>query len=138
MADPADLLKAWQNAIRDVGGAAASIVSGSAGAAGDLLGPLQHQGELLEKVLQRQLEFERELVNRATAPVRAALDLVEQSTVAFRTQAIAFREASEAFGHLATLMEQQAELVQRAGAAIRDPVAALRSAAADMGGDSDE
>jgi hypothetical protein len=138
MADPADLLKAWQNAIRDVGGAAASIVSGSAGAAGDLLEPLQHQGELLEKVLQRQLEFERELVNRATAPARAALDFVEQSTVAFRAQAIAFREASDAFGQLATLMEQQAELVQRAGAAIRDPVAALRSAAADMRGDSDE
>ena len=72
MADPADLLKAWQNAIRDVGGAAASLASGPTGVASDLLRPMQHQAELLQQVLQRQLEFERELVGRAVAPLRAA------------------------------------------------------------------
>ena len=60
MADPAELLKAWQHAIRDLGGAAASLASGPAGAASDLVRPLQHQAELLQQVLQRQLEFERE------------------------------------------------------------------------------
>jgi len=62
MADPADLLKAWQHAIRDLGGVATSLASGLAGAASDLVRPLQHQAELLQQVLQRQLEFERELV----------------------------------------------------------------------------
>ena len=80
MADPADLLRAWQNAIRDVGGVPASLAAGSAGVAGDLLRPLQRQGELLQQVLQRQLEFERELVSRAVAPLRASLDLVDQAT----------------------------------------------------------
>ncbi len=40
----------------------ADTTSGSAGVAGDVLRPLQRQGELLQQVLQRQLEFERELV----------------------------------------------------------------------------
>jgi hypothetical protein len=137
MADPADLLHACQEAIRDAGGAAASLVSSPAGLAGDLLGPLQRQAELLERVLQRQLEFERELISSAVAPARAALDLVEQATVAFRAQATAFRGASVSFGQLANLMEQQAEILERAGAAVRDPFAALRSAGADAHGDND-
>ena len=72
MADPADLVKAWQHAIRDLGGLGASLASGPAGAASDLVRPLQHQAELLQHVLQRQLEFERELVGRAAAPLHAA------------------------------------------------------------------
>ena len=74
MADPADLLKAWQHAIRDLGGVAASLASGPAGAASDLVRPPQQQAELLQQVLQRQLEFERELVGRAAAPLHAAQD----------------------------------------------------------------
>jgi hypothetical protein len=87
MADPADLLKAWQHAIRDLGGVAASLASGPAAAASDLVRPLQHQAELLQQVLQRQLEFERELVGRAAAPLHAAQDLVDQATGTFRAQA---------------------------------------------------
>ena len=128
MAGPSDLLKAWQDAIRDVGGAAASLASGPAGKAGDLLEPLQRQAEQLERVLERQLEFERELVGRAIAPARATLEMVEQATIAYRAQATAFRAAAASFGQLAELMEQQAEIVERAGAAIRDPLSALKSA----------
>ena len=127
MADPADLLKAWQNAIRDVGGAAASLASGPTGVASDLLRPMQHQAELLQQVLQRQLEFERELVGRAVAPLRAAHELVDQATETFRAQATSFRAASKTFGQLAGLMDQQADLLERAGATIRDPIAAFRS-----------
>lgn len=135
MADPADLLNAWRDAIREVGGAAASLVSGPAGLASDVLKPLQRQAELLEQVLQRQLEFERELLSRAGATARAALELTEQATGAFRAQATAFRAASASFGQLADLIEQQAELVERASAAIRDPVAALRSASTEVRGE---
>ena len=80
MADPADLLKAWQHAIRDLGGVTASLASGPAGAASDLVRPLQHQAELLQQVLQRQLQFERELVSRAVAPLHAAQELIDQAT----------------------------------------------------------
>ena len=127
MADPAELLKAWQSAVRDVGGAAASLASGSAGVAGDVLRPLQHQAELLQQVLERQLDFERELVGRAVAPLRAALELVDQATGTFRAQATSFRAASKTFGQLADLMDQQADLLERAGVTIRDPLAAFRS-----------
>jgi hypothetical protein len=137
MAEPADLLHAWQDAIREIRGAAASLVSHPAGLASDLLEPLQRQSELLERVLQRQLEFERALIGSAIAPARAALDLVEQATTAFRAQAVAFRGASVSFGQLASLMEQQAELLERASAAIRDPVSALRSAGAEVRGQED-
>jgi hypothetical protein len=42
MADPADGLNAWQDAIRQVGGVAASLASRPAGVVDDLLPPLQH------------------------------------------------------------------------------------------------
>ena len=146
MADLADLLEAWQNAVRDVGAAAASLASGSAGVAGslasgsagvagDLLRPLAHQGELLQHVLQGQLDFERELVGRAVAPLRASLDLVDQATGTFHEQATSFRAASKTFGQLAELMEQEARLLERASAAIRDPAAVFRSAGDEVLGD---
>jgi ABC-type transporter Mla subunit MlaD len=132
MADPGDLLKAWQNAIRDVGGAAASLASGPAGVASELLRPLQRQAELLQQVLERQLDFERELVGRAVAPLRAALELVDQATGTFRAQATSFRAVSKTFGQLADLMDQQADLLERAGVTIRDPLGAFRSPAIEL------
>jgi hypothetical protein len=131
MADPADLLKAWQHAIRDLGGVAASLASGPAEAAGDLARPLQHQAEVLQRVLQRQLEFERELVGRATAPLHAAQDLVDQTTGTFRAQATSFRAAAKTFGQLAGLMDQQADLLERASTLMHDPLTAFRSAEAE-------
>jgi hypothetical protein len=128
MADPADLLKAWQHAIRDLGGVAASLASGPAGAASELARPLQHQAELLQQALQRQLEFERELAARAVAPLHAAQELVDQATGTFRAQATSFRAASKTFGQLAGLMDQQADLLERAGGLMRDPLTAFRTA----------
>ncbi len=135
MADPGDLLKAWQNAIRDVGGAAASLASGPAGVASDLLRPLQRQAELLQEVLERQLDFERELVGRAVAPLRATLELVDQATGTLHAQATSFRAASKTFGQLADLMDQQADLLERAGATMRDPLATFRSTSGEVLGD---
>jgi ABC-type transporter Mla subunit MlaD len=127
MSDPVDLLKDWQNAIRDLGGVAASVASGPAGVASDLLRPLQHQAEVLQQVLQRQLEFERELVGRAVAPLRATLELIDQATGTLHAQATSFRAASKTFAQLAGLMDQQAELLERAGATMRDPLVVFRS-----------
>jgi ABC-type transporter Mla subunit MlaD len=128
MPDPSDLLKAWQDAIREVGGVAASIVSGPAEKASELLEPMQRQAEQVQRVLERQLEFERDLVSRAIAPARATLEMAEQATIAYRAQATAFRAAAASFGQLAELMEQQAEIVERVGATVRDPLSALRAA----------
>ncbi len=137
MPDPADLLKAWQDAVREVGGVAASIVSGPAGKAGDLLEPMQKQAEQVQRVLERQLEFERDLVTRAIAPARATLEMAEQATIAYRAQAKAFRAAAASFGQVAELMEQQAEIVERVGTAVRDPLSALRAANEQLRGEQE-
>jgi ABC-type transporter Mla subunit MlaD len=127
MANPTDLLKAWQDAIGDIGGAAASLVSGPAG---EVLAPLQKQAEQLERVLQRQLEFERAILGNAVAPARAALEIFEQTTTALHAQAKAFHAAAASFEQVAELMEQEAALMEQAAKTLRDPVAALRSAGA--------
>ncbi len=134
MPDPADLLKAWQNAVRDVGGAATSLASAPAGVAADVWRPLQHQAELLEQVLQRQLDFERELLNRAAAPLHTTLELIDQATGTLHAQATSFRAAATAFHQLAALMDQQAELLDRAGTTIRDPLAAFRATGDEAAG----
>ena len=136
MADPADLVKAWQHAIRDLGGLGASLASGPAGAASDLVRPLQHQAERLQHVLQRQLEFERELLNRATAPLHTTLELIDQATGTLRAQATSFRAASTTFHQLAALMDQQADLLERAGATMRDPLAVFRSSGDQLPSDA--
>jgi flagellar motor switch protein FliG len=138
MPDPSDLLKAWQDAVKEVGGVAASVVSGSASKAGELLEPMQKQAEQVQRVLERQLEFERELVTRALGPARATLEMAEQATIAYRAQATAFRAAAASFGQLAELMEQQAEIVERVGSAVRDPLSALRAANAQLRDESDD
>jgi hypothetical protein len=132
MADLGDLLHAWEAAIREVGGAAGSVAAGSAELAGQLGAPLRRQADVLEKVLQRQLDFERELVGRLLTPARTVLDVAEQTTSALRAQATAFRVAAASFGQVADLLEQEAELLQHASSSIRAPVAALRSAGAAL------
>ena len=121
--DPADLLKAWQKAIREVG--VRLVCPGWS--LSELARLLQHQAELVQQVLQRQLEFERELLNRAAAPVHATLELMDQAVETLRAQAISFRTAATTFRQLASLMDQQADLLQRAGATMRDPLSAVRS-----------
>jgi prophage DNA circulation protein len=135
MANPTDLLKAWQDAIGEIGGVAASLVSGPAETAGELLAPLQKQAEQLERVLQRQLEFERAILGNAVAPARAALEIFEQTTAALHAQAKAFHAAASSFEQVAELMEQEAALMEQAAKTLRDPVAALRSAGAAVRGD---
>jgi hypothetical protein len=128
MPDPAELLRAWEAAIREVGATASSFVSGSAELAGQLGAPLQRQAELLERVLQQQVEFERELAARLLAPARAVLDMTEQTTDAMRAQAAALRAAASSLTQVADLLDQQVTLVQQATQTVRDPIAALRSA----------
>jgi hypothetical protein len=122
--DPADLLKAWKKGVAELGGA---LASAPAGLVGDLARPLQQQADLVQAVLQRQLEFERDLVGRATAPLQATLGLMDQAAETLRAQAISFRAASTAFQTLASLLEQQADLMQNAGATVRDPLGFFRS-----------
>jgi flagellar motor switch protein FliG len=138
MADPGELLRACQDAIREVAKTTASVASVPADLAGQVLGPLQRQAELLERVVERQLEFERELADRALAPARSVLDLVHQATAGMHAEASAFRMASASLGQVADLLEQQAQLLEDATGIVRDPLAALRSAGGALGNPNPE
>jgi hypothetical protein len=123
MPEPADLLHAWEDAIRQLRGVAAPIT-----------GQTDAVRKLLEEVLERQVDFERNLVGRVTAPVNGMLDLLEQSAVAMRAQARAFDTAASSFKHAAELLDLQAALLERAHESIHDPVGAAKAAGAAAAG----
>lgn len=123
MPEPADLLHAWEDAIRQLRGVAAPIT-----------GQTDAVRKLLEEVLQRQVAFERDLVGRVTAPVNGMLDLLEQSAAAMRAQASAFEAAASSFKHASELLDVQAALLERTNESIRDPVGAVKSAGAAAAG----
>jgi len=128
MADPADLLHAWQEVIKQLRTAAAPLTGPSEDAVRQLVAPLQHQADLLEQGLRRQVQFEKDLVDRVLAPVGVLLDVLDQSATALRTQAKAFDAAAASFKQAAELLEVQASLLDRAGQSVRDPAPALRAA----------
>jgi DNA anti-recombination protein RmuC len=113
MPEPADLLSAWQDAIRQLGRAT-----------GALAGP---PAELLEQAMRRQVEFEKELVGRMLAPVNTVIEALEQTADAMHTQAEAFAAASKAFKQAGELVEVQAEMLERTTQALRAPAALVRS-----------
>jgi hypothetical protein len=132
MADQADLAAA----IKDVAGTVKTLVSGSTGAASEFAKPLQRMAELLERVIERQLEFERDVVSRVVEPARVTLKLSEQATAAFHDQASAFRAAAESLGELADLTDRQAELAEKASGVVQDTLGVLRSAAEKLSGEN--
>lgn len=132
MAEPADLLASWQNALGELAGVTASLVSAPVGVAGQVGRPLQRQAELVETILERQLAFERELFGRLLAPAETLLELADQTSEALESQMKAFRAVATSFGQIADLLEQQAERLQLARDSVRDPVAALRAAGGEL------
>jgi hypothetical protein len=136
MAEPADLLSAWQDAIRQLGRATASLTGPTAELVAPLLGPLRRQGELLEQTLRRQVDFEEDVVGRLLAPISTVIDALEQTSTAMRTQAEAFSAASQAFKQASELVELQASLLEKTTQSLRAPaelVRAVRSAPAATG-----
>ena len=128
MPEPADLFRAWETVIREIGNLASSVVSGSAEIGGQIASPLQSQVEQLQQIVMRQIELERQLLSVIATPAKRILDLSSQTTDAMAAQARAFREMSLSMAQAADLLEQQAELLGSAIGTVRDPVSALRAA----------
>ena len=127
--EPADLLGAWQRVLRELTNAAGT---GSTEAARAVTALVSRQGELLQDVLERQAGLEQELRGRVLAPVTAAVDLLEQTAGAMRTQAKALEAASVAFHQASETLDVQATLLERTVQTLRDPVATIRSAGASV------
>jgi hypothetical protein len=125
--DPADLLHAAEDALRQLRDFTAPVTEQSE-LGRRVVEPLQRQAELLEQLVQRQAQFERDMLGRLTAPLSGALDLLEQSTAAMRAQARAFEAASTSFKQAAELLDLQASLLERAAESVRDPVGAVKAA----------
>jgi len=140
MAEPADLLRAWRDVIKQLrsmpplpGQTEMTDMTRA------LVTPLQRQAELLEETLQRQLRFERDLAGRMLGPVTVAFDALSQTSEAMRTQAEAMQAASTALKQAADLLELQAGMIERATGALRDPTQFIRAATRGLtGGDGGE
>jgi hypothetical protein len=113
MPEPADLLSAWQEAIRQLGRATAPLT-----------GP---PVELLEQVMRRQVDFEKEMVGRMLAPVSTVIDALEQTSSAMHAQAQAFQAAATAFKQAGDLVEVQAKMLERTTQALKAPAELVRA-----------
>ena len=138
MVDPGDVLRSWQDVVKQLGGVAGSVgsVAGQSDIVKQLVGPMQKQAELVEQALRRQFEFEREMAGRLLAPVNVLIDAMDQTATAMRTQSQAFDAASAAFKQASELLELQASLIDRSVQAMRDPAEFIKAAggAAARGG----
>lgn len=112
-----DLLREWQSAMRSL----ASSAVGRVEVPHQLLAPLERQVELVQEVLGRERELQRELLARAFAPYDAVFDLLEQSAAALHRQAQALNESARAIEQAAAMMEVQAETFERTIAVMRQP-----------------
>jgi hypothetical protein len=130
MVDPVDLLRSWQDVVKQLGSAAGSVSSaaGQSDVVKQLVGPMQKQAELVEQALRRQFEFEREMAGRLLAPVNVLIDAMDQTASAMRTQSQAFDAASAAFKQASELLELQASLIDQSVKAMRDPAEFIKSA----------
>jgi hypothetical protein len=119
MPEPADLLNAWQDAIRQLGRATSSLT-----------GP---PAELLEQAMRRQVEFEKELMARMLAPAATVIEALEQTSEAMRAQAQAFSAAATAFKQAGELVELQAEMLERTTQALKAPADMVRAVRGEKG-----
>jgi hypothetical protein len=122
-----DLLGEWRSAMQSVVSALTGV--GRSDVLRPLLGPLQRQAELVERVLEQQQRIQGQLVDRAFEPVDAIFDVLERSGAMMRAQAEALEQAAQAVEHAAGLMRTQAELFEAATKTARAPADLVRGAA---------
>jgi hypothetical protein len=125
MADPADLVRAWQDALQQLRRVAAPNLDQST--LRQLIAPLQRQAEVFEQALRRQAEFEAQLGRRLLAPMESVVELLDQTPAAMRAQAQAFEAAALSFKQAAEVLEAQAAVMERAISTIRLPTDLLKS-----------
>ena len=71
-----------------------------------MLAPMQQQLDLIQKALETQAEFHRELTEQAFAPMRQVLEGLKQAAKTTRAAGEALKEAGELLTQQATAMDQ--------------------------------
>jgi hypothetical protein len=125
---PSDIVRAWEEAIRHLREAASPVAGPAEELAQRLLVPVRQQAEVLEQVVRRQVEMERDIAARALAPVDAVLGALEQTAEVVRAQARAFEMAAVSFRQASELLDVQATALEQAVRSVRDPLGAVRAA----------
>jgi hypothetical protein len=90
---------------------------------------MRRQLELMQEVIDREQQVQRELASRVVAPFDAIFDLLEQTGGALRGQAEALASAGQALQDTARLVESQADLFERTIGVLRQPTELAKSAA---------
>lgn len=116
-----DLIREWQAAMRSL--------TGHAELPRQLLAPMQRQVELIQEILEREQQLQRDVVTRLLGPADAIFDLLEQSGAALRQQAEALEEAGRALEQTAALVKAQADLFEHTVRTIREPTELAKAAA---------
>jgi hypothetical protein len=71
-----------------------------------MFAPMQQQLDLIQKTLETQAEFHRELTEQAFAPMRQVLEGLQQAAKTTRAAGEALKEAGELLTQQATAMDQ--------------------------------
>jgi hypothetical protein len=112
-----------------------AAVSSAASAAGrpdlprELLGAMQNQMALMQRVVDRERLQGSELAARILAPLDAVFDLLEEGGATLRREAEALETAGRALQETAGLMKRQAELFEQTIGVLREPAQLAKAAA---------
>jgi len=71
-----------------------------------MFAPMQQQLDLMQKALETQAEFQRELTEQAFAPMRQVLEGLKQAAITTRAAGEALKEAGDLLIRQATAMDQ--------------------------------
>ncbi|HEX5907006.1 MAG TPA: hypothetical protein VFY56_08305 [Propionibacteriaceae bacterium] len=104
MASVNDPMKAWQEMIEQF--QKAGFGSYSPEFFQMMFAPMQQQLDLLQKALEAQADFQRELTEQAFAPMRQVLDGLKQAAKTTRAAGEALKEAGDLLTRQATAMDQ--------------------------------
>jgi hypothetical protein len=116
-----ELLREWRGLMESL--------AGKADLPRQLLEPMQRQLQLVEEVVERERQLQGELVARATAPLDAVFDLLEESAAMLGKQADALAAAGSALEETARLMKRQADLFDKTVTTLRAPTKAAKALA---------
>jgi hypothetical protein len=99
-----DPMKAWQDMIQQF--QKAGLGSNVSESWQMMLAPMQQQLELLQKTLEAQAQFHRELTEQAFAPMRQVLEGLKQAANTTRAAGEALKEAGDLLIRQAAAMDQ--------------------------------
>jgi hypothetical protein len=99
-----DPMKAWWDMIEQF--QKAGLGSNSPEFSQMMFVPMQQQLDLLQKALETQAEFHRELTEQAFAPLRQVLEGLKQAASTTRAAGEALKEAGDLLTRQATAMDQ--------------------------------